>query len=66
VDGLDIELSFKIHIIYQNDRLVITDIDGTITKSDIGGFIGGSILGREVAHPGVVDFFDRVLLRVTL
>ena len=60
VDELDIELSFKIHILYQNDRMVITDVDGTITKSDIGGFIGGSILGRQVSHPGVVEFFERV------
>ena len=59
VEDLDIELTFKIHLLSQDNRLVITDIDGTITSSDVSGFIGGSI-GVDVTHSGVVEFFDKV------
>lgn len=59
VDELDIELSFKIYVYYQNDRLVITDIDGTITTSDIKGFLVGNV-GVDVHHSGVVEFFNKV------
>ena len=37
----------------------MTDIDGTITKSNLRGIILGSI-GRDVHHPKVVEFFDKV------
>ena len=61
VDDLGIELTFRIHVYTQNDRLVITDIDGTITTSDIKGFLVGNV-GVDVHHPGVVEFFNKVSL----
>ena len=59
VEDLDIELKFKIYVFNQRDRLVVTDIDGTITTSDVGGFLGGSI-GVGVEQPRVVEFFNKV------
>ena len=59
VADLNIELKFQIFVFNQNDRLVVTDIDGTITTSDVGGFLGGSI-GVGVEQPRVVEFFDKV------
>lgn len=59
VEDLDIQLKFKIHVYTQNDRLVITDIDGTITTSDIKGFLVGNV-GVDVHHEGVVEFFNKV------
>ena len=32
---LDIKLEFSIFLFYLSDKLVVTDIDGTITQSDI-------------------------------
>ena len=51
-------------------RLIFTDIDGTITKSDVKGFLHGSLenylpsvkgirFKSEVHHEGVVKFFHK-------
>ena len=51
-------------------RLIFTDIDGTITKSDVKGFLQGSLenylpsvkglrFKSEVHHEGVVEFFNK-------
>ncbi len=39
VDSLDVEIPFSIYFLSKNSRLVVTDIDGTITESDIKGFV---------------------------
>ena len=51
-------------------RLIFTDIDGTITKSDVKGFVHGSLenylpsvkglrFKSEVHHEGVIEFFHK-------
>ena len=35
VEDMDIVLEFNVFLYEEDDKLVITDIDGTITKSDI-------------------------------
>ena len=59
VDDLKIELPFSIYLLNQGNRLVITDVDGTITTSDFKGFIGGN-MGIDVHHANVVEFLDKV------
>lgn len=39
VDSLDVEIPFSVFLLDQTSRLVITDIDGTITESDVKGFV---------------------------
>ena len=48
-------------------RLIITDVDGTITKNEVKGFVGGNLSNLlpmsmngmiEVHHANVVRFFD--------
>ena len=52
------------------DRLIFTDIDGTITKSDVKGFVHGSLenylpsvkglqFKSDVHHEGVVKFLNK-------
>ena len=53
VPTLNIEIKFNIFLYGQSERLVITDIDGTITTSDTKGFIYAQ-LGIEVEHRGIV------------
>jgi len=36
---LDIDVPFTIFLLDQSSRLVLTDIDGTITESNIRGFV---------------------------
>ena len=59
VDDFDLTIPFSIYLLKQESQLVITDIDGTITTSDIKGFIGGN-LGSNVHHANVENFFNRV------
>ena len=44
------------------DRIVISDIDGTVTKSDVRGVIDSIILKSYVhAHDGVCEFFSKLV-----
>jgi len=51
----------KCHIfLWRNsDKLVISDIDGTITKSDVLGHILPAI-GKDWAHSGVADLYTKI------
>ena len=51
--------SFDIYLYDQNQKFVITDIDGTITKSDKNGAIS-KIFKFDYRHDGVVELFDAV------
>ena len=42
-----------------SDKLVISDIDGTITKSDVLGHILPAI-GKDWAHSGVADLYTKI------
>ena len=53
VDSLDIEIPFSIYFLGQDSRLVVTDIDGTITESDVKGFVFPQ-LGLEAHQVGTV------------
>ena len=53
VPKLDVEIKFSLFLYGQSERLVITDVDGTITTSDTKGFIYAQ-LGIKVEHKGVV------------
>lgn len=50
----------------RSDSLIVSDIDGTITKSDVGGIING-VLGAKLgwkkgyAHPGVCALYNSLL-----
>lgn len=42
-----------------NIKIVVTDIDGTITKSDVLGHIF-TVFGKDWAHPGVTSLFSNI------
>ena len=56
---LNVHMPFSIHLLNQGNKLVLTDIDGTITTSDVRGFVFGT-LGFNVHHEGVVELYDKV------
>ena len=39
VDSINVEVPFSIFLLDQTSRLVLTDIDGTITESNIKGLV---------------------------
>jgi phosphatidate phosphatase PAH1 len=43
VEELNIRLNFSIFLLNQGNRLVFTDVDGTITTADIKGYIAGEL-----------------------
>lgn len=57
IEDLDLEFDFNIFLYDQDDKFIITDIDGTITQSDIKGHILPR-LGIHAHHEGVVELFD--------
>lgn len=57
--GTGIAREFNIWKLNCTDRLVIMDIDGTVTKSDITGYIQTVYLGMfSYVHEGVVSFLN--------
>jgi len=55
VNELNIRIPFSVYVFSQDDKVVVSDIDGTITKSDTRGFFGGA-LGYKVYHENVDTF----------
>lgn len=43
-----------------SDKIVVSDIDGTITKSDVMGHIA-PVIGVQWAHSGVVQLYNRIV-----
>ena len=59
VTSLNIDIPFNVFFYDQNTRLVLTDIDGTITESDIKGHVL-PIFGLSADHDHVVELFDKI------
>ena len=59
VEDLNLKIPFAIYLLNQGNRLVFTDVDGTITTSDVKGFIGGTF-GFDSHHQGAVALFEKV------
>eukprot|EP01080_Neovahlkampfia_damariscottae_P005199 gene5199-8805_t len=49
----------EFYIWNDNDKLIIVDFDGTITKNDIGGHIFGR-LGYDYSHEGSCELFSNI------
>ena len=58
IEEINVRIPFFIYQFDQGDKLIVTDIDGTITKSDGRGFFGGN-LGCKVHHESVHEFFQK-------
>ena len=50
---------FSVFLWAEEEELVLTDIDGTITKSDVLGHVM-PIIGRDWAQSGVASLFSKV------
>ena len=58
-DDFSLTQPFDIYFYDQTKKLIITDIDGTITKSDIIGNLA-KVFKFDYHHKGVVELFDSV------
>ena len=59
LSGTPIVISSTIYRWRDTERVVISDIDGTITKSDILGYIYGAI-GRDWTHQGLAELYQQI------
>jgi len=58
-DKQDVEIRSRIFLWGQDEQLVISDVDGTITKSDVFGHIFAA-LGQDWSHIGVAELFTNI------
>lgn len=59
MDGVDQSVFAHVFHWSINDKLVISDIDGTITKSDVLGHIY-DFVGKDWSHCGVAELFTKI------
>ena len=59
IESLNVRIPFSIYVFNPDDKIIISDIDGTITKSDTWGFFGGA-MGYKVHHEYVNSFLHNV------
>ena len=52
-------LKSRIYLWKSTEKLIISDIDGTITKSDVLGYIF-PVFGKDWSHEGVTDLFTHL------
>lgn len=60
VEDSNIAISATIYLWDQSDKIVISDIDGTITKSDLFGHILPNLFGEDWSQPGVAQFLTNI------
>merc|ERR1719341_2175597 len=54
---------FSIFLVHKDDKLVVTDVDGTITREDVLGFVLPSVVGITHHQPGVVRLLSEISQR---
>ena len=59
VENLNIDIPFNVFKFEQNTKFVLTDVDGTITESDIKGHVF-PYFGFNADHDFVVELFHKI------
>ena len=59
VESLGVTIPFNVFKFDQNSKLVLTDIDGTMTESDTIGHVGYYV-GFSAEHDDVVELFHNI------
>ena len=52
-------LRAEVHLLACNDRILVSDVDGTLTKSDIGGLVS-NVTGRDYLHEGYGKLVEKI------
>ncbi|KAJ9470415.1 Phosphatidate phosphatase PAH1 [Diplonema papillatum] len=52
-------LECRAYVVSNHTKIVVSDIDGTITKSDVGGQIAG-FLKMDFSHSGIAKFYSEL------
>lgn len=60
ISGLDRQLDGNIYLWKDSSKIVVSDIDGTITKSDVWGHLYGMV-GKDWTHHGVASLYTKIV-----
>lgn len=60
VSGINKQLEASIYLWDENDKIVISDIDGTITKSDVRGHLY-NLVGKDWTHSGIAPLYSKII-----
>ncbi|KAI5191209.1 phosphatidate phosphatase LPIN [Nematocida minor] len=60
LSGTPIFLTCNIYLWDDFDKVVISDIDGTVTKSDLVGYIYGA-MGKDWTHLGIAALYNKIV-----
>lgn len=60
VSGLNKQLDGNIYLWKDDAKIIVSDIDGTITKSDVWGHLYG-IMGKDWTHNGVASLYTKIV-----
>ena len=58
--GSVVRTAASLHLVSSSARIVVTDIDGTVTKSDIRGVLLPALGLSDWKHSGVVPLYHQV------
>ncbi|KAH9412089.1 smp2-like plasmid maintenance protein [Ordospora pajunii] len=60
IGGLDKQLEGNIYLWRSDSKIIVSDIDGTITKSDVWGHVYG-MMGKDWTHNGVASLYTKIV-----
>ncbi|EAN93473.1 putative lipin [Trypanosoma cruzi] len=55
----EVAVDANVYLWDSTDRLVVSDVDGTITKSDLWGHLM-PLIGRDWTHPGICSLYSKI------
>ena len=53
------QLKAEVHLFTDNDKILISDVDGTLTKNDVGGLINNAI-DKDYLHEGYAQLIKKI------
>lgn len=60
VSGINRQLEASIYFWDMNDKVIVSDVDGTITKSDVRGHLY-NLVGRDWTHSGIASLYSKIV-----
>lgn len=60
ISGMDRQLEASIFLWEESDKIIVSDIDGTITKSDVRGHLY-NLVGKDWTHPGIAPLYSKIV-----
>lgn len=60
IGGSTQQLEASIYLWNEDDKIIVSDVDGTITKSDVRGHLYG-LMGKDWTHQGIAPLYTKLV-----